>query len=145
MTFSIAYSVLIWIGGKKHEYYCWVLEAGSKGSYVHIKLQNILILNIMNLWILISFGYMYKKDKLTRMFSTECCRELTIESGSSGAESRQFAGFHGHYEFKFKKANLVQIKKGFFVYKKTRKAKYIFKSQDGIWMVRYFNYLLICR
>ena len=85
-----------------------------------------------------------KKDKLTRMFSTECCRELTIESGSSGAES-QFAGFHGHYEFKFKKANLVQIKKGFFVYKKTRKAKYIFKSQDGIWMVRYLNYLLICR
>ena len=72
------------------------------------------------------------------MFSTECCRELTIESGSSGAESH-FAGFHGHYEFKFKKANLVQIKKGFFVYKKTRKAKYIFKSQDGIWMVRYFD------
>ena len=98
----------------------------------------------MNLWILISFGYIYKKDKLTRMFSTECCRELTIESGSSGAES-QFAGFHGHYEFKFKKANLVQIEEGFFVYKKTRKAKYLFKSQDGIWMVRYLNYLLICR
>ena len=87
---------------------------------------------------------MYKKDKLTRMFSTECCKELTIQSFSIGAKS-QFAVLNGHYEFKFDKANLVQIEKGFFVYKKTRKAKYIFKSQDGIWMVRYLNYLLICR
>ena len=85
---------------------------------------------------------MYEKDKLTRMFSTECCKELTIASRSSGAES-EFAVLNGHYEFKFDKANLAQIEKGFFVYKKTRKAKYIFKSQDGIWMVRYLIYLLI--
>ena len=81
---------------------------------------------------------MYNKNKLNRIFSTECCSELTIESGSSRVKS-QFAKYYGHYQFKFDKDNLNQIKKGFFVYKKGHQAKYIFKSQDGIWMVRRFN------
>ena len=45
----------------------------------------------------------------------------------------------GHYQFKFDNDNLDQIKKGFLVYKNEQKAKYIFKSQDGIWMVRYID------
>ena len=69
---------------------------------------------------------------------TECCAELTINSGSSDAKSN-LAIFDGHYEFLFDKKNLDQIKKGFFVYKKPQKEKYIFKSQDGIWMVRYID------
>ena len=81
---------------------------------------------------------MYNKNKKNKMFSTECCPELTIDSGSSDAKS-QLAILKGHYQFKFDNDNLDQIKKGFLVYKNEQKAKYIFKSQDGIWMVRYFD------
>ena len=81
---------------------------------------------------------MNNKDKLNRLFLTECCAELTINSGSSDAKSH-LAMFDGHYKFVFDEDNLDQIKKGFFVYKKPQKEKYIFKSQDGIWMVRYID------
>ena len=81
---------------------------------------------------------MNNKDKLYKWFFTECCAELTIISGSSDAKSH-LAMFDGHYKFVFDEDNLDQIKKGFFVYKKPQKEKYIFKSQDGIWMVRYID------
>ena len=81
---------------------------------------------------------MNNKDKLNRLFLTECCAELTIISGSSDAE-RHISMFDGHYKFVFDEDNLDQIKKGFFVFKNRQKEKYIFKSQDGIWMVRYID------
>ena len=75
-----------------------------------------------------------------KLFLTECCAELTINSGSSDANSH-LAMIDGHYKFVFDdiKLRLDQIKKGFFVYKKPQKEKYIFKSQDGNWVVRYID------
>ena len=65
----------------------------------------------------------------------ECCLELTLIV-TKKETSGQLSNFTGHYIFDYKNVTMEEVKNGSLVFKKENGKGYVFRNENGSWVVR---------